>query len=149
MSELFALRPDGRKLVVESEVDGKKEEKYIDLPEVEFSGIHKKFRDRHREALNAIYGFGKELAASGRIVPLTREEIMKMGIEKGTLKDLEEFKMIESHLVELKGNGINLGGRKVIVISPEGRSVVKFFSDAVSELLSSAGPTPSDLQTGL
>jgi hypothetical protein len=147
MEELYELRPDGRKVVVEREEGEKKVKELVDLPEVSFGEIPKKFRDYHREALNAIYGFGEKLAADGRTVPLTREELMKVGIGKETLKDLERFEYIESHIAELKANGQNIGGRKVVVVSPQGKALIKFFSSAVSEALSSEGQTSSGPQT--
>jgi hypothetical protein len=147
MEGVYELRPDGRKLVVETEEGETKKKDLMDLPEVTFAGVPKKFRDKHREALNAIYGFGEKFALDGRQVPLTREELIRVGIDKDTMKDLEKFGMIEGHIVELKADGRNIGGRKCIVISPEGKAAVKFFSSVVSELLSSEEPTPADLQT--
>ena len=134
---MYELRPDGRKL--------RSGKNLVDLPEESFDGkLPGKFRKKHLEALNAIYGVGLGLAESGREVPLTAAEIIKI-IDKQVLKDLERFGFVEAHLVELKGNGKSLGGRKCIVVSPTGKAVIKFFDSAVTEVLEQA--QPADPQT--
>ena len=141
MKQLHELRPDGRKLVVEDGENSKLE----DLPELEFTDVPRGFKTKHLQALGMVYSFGIEFAKSGRAVPLIREEWLRFGIEKQTLKDLEHQKLIESYLVEMKVDGRNVGGKKCIVISPEGRAVAKFFLTVAEE--QARVESPAGLQT--
>lgn len=141
----YELRPDGRKVVLKKEDD---KTELVNLPDVEFAGLPKKFREQHRDAMNAIYFFGEMLAEQGRVVPITREELSNIGVQKETLKDLERFALVETHIVELKNKGMNIGGRKVVVITPQGKALVKFFSAAAAAEIAEE-QKPADPETAL
>lgn len=135
-------RVEGALLGYEIHPDGRREIRWRSGQEIaepivdqDLKPLHPKFRDRHRQALVFVYAKGKEIAASERKVALLFQEALEFGIEKRDLKDLEEFGLIEMPLVHLhRRNGSGLGGRKVVIPSPQGRALMSSVEKAMHDV---------------
>lgn len=85
----------------------------------------KKIKQKHREALVDFFYRSLKLAKN-RDIPFTTEECERMGFDKKMMKELERFGLVEGHMVHLKNAvGMNVGGRKVFVVSPLGRAMIE------------------------
>lgn len=132
----YRFLPDGKREV--RLVDGKEE--LFELPEellLPFSG---KFKDKHRQTLMAIAEFGRQASAANRTVALLQDEAIKNGLDKSVIKDLERLGLIETAMVEVKFSGAgSIGGRKAIVVAPQGKAFVKVMEQAMKEFISTEG----------
>ena len=97
-----------------------------------------KFRDKHRFALNAVYGAIGEFKVVGRSFPLLRTEAQdRLGLDKNVLKELESFGLIESTMIAVETkDGRKLGGRLAIYPSAMGLRLMRLVDKAVSEVTS-------------
>lgn len=131
----FRFFPDGRKEI--RWVKG--EPTPMDLPDELLLPINGKFKDKHRQTLMAISEFGKQAAAMKRSVAMLQDEAVKNGLDKTVIKDLERLGLVETAMVEIKvKDGRNLGGRKIIVLSPQGKAFVRTVEDAMREVIAMA-----------
>lgn len=124
------MRPDGYKEVRIQE-DGK--EAFFELQDEKFTVLPKKFRPKHFSALRYIWGFGLTLVArSQRELPIMREELEASGIEKNTLKQLEDFGFVHLPLIPLSRQGGGpIGSRVAVVITPKGQGLINHVMGAI------------------
>lgn len=93
----------------------------------------KGFKDAHVRTMSVLYAMIDRLEASGRKVPVLREEIVEgVGIKKGLVKDLEKFGFIEIPVIEVSTGGRSLGGRAVVVPSIKGKVWMRYFWAAIN-----------------
>lgn len=127
------LRPDGRKLM---DKDGR----IYNLPEVEFTGIPKKFKADHFDILRKLFAIAEDLISKGREVPCTREELMMSGVDKGDIKTLERMGYVETAMLPLKVRDQNVGHHKVVFLSQQGTALINHVLKAVKPSTGSDAP---------
>jgi hypothetical protein len=98
--------------------------------------LHKKFRDKHREALNLFFSSVNQVKEVGRKVPLLREELMdKLKMQKQIIKDLCEFGLLKQEVIPLENGKVKMGGRAVIIPTMEARKLMRSVEQALLGVL--------------
>ncbi len=127
----YALRPDGRKEIRWQ--SGKEVE--VDLPDEILQGIPVGLRKKHVDFLFALEDAAEVAKARKRAVSLLQEELLKIGgVTKHLIKECERWGFIECRMVTLAGAGKNHGGHKAVVLTPQGKALLKHMSDAMAEV---------------
>jgi hypothetical protein len=130
------MRPDGFKEVRLS--DGKEE--LVALPDEKFETLPKKFRDKHFDALRYVWGLGQLQKSQQRDLPILRQEVEAIGMEKTVLKQLQAFGYIDMPLVHLNRNQQSIGTRIAVVITPKGQGLINHVMGAIEGELAEAAP---------
>ncbi len=134
------MRPDGFKEVRLS--DGKEE--LVALPDEKFETLPKKFRDKHFDALRYVWGLGQLQKSQQRDLPILRQEVEAIGMEKTVLKQLQAFGYIDMPLVHLNRNQQSIGTRIAVVITPKGQGLINHVMGAIEGELAEAAPAVAE-----
>ena len=88
-----------------------------------------RFKDKHRQAMNSIFFAIEKVSELKRDVPVLREELDRMGVEKQLIKDLEGMGLVKQQMVNL----VKLGSRVVVIPTLPGRKLMRFFEEALND----------------
>jgi len=100
--------------------------------------LHKKFRDKHRQALMAFMECVNQVQDADRKMPILREEMIeKVKFEKQIIKDLIGFGLIEQHVIPVSIGNKKMGGRAVLIPSLEARKLHRSVEEAMKDVVES------------
>lgn len=101
--------------------------------------IHKKFREKHRHALNLFFSAINQFKELDRKVPALREELItKLKFEKQIIKDLCDFGLLKQEVIPIEMKKVKLGGRAVIVPTIEARKLMRSIERALLGVIDGA-----------
>jgi len=108
----------------------------LDADDAPIKPLHKKFRDKHRQALMAFMEAVIQVRTIDRKIPILREELMdKMKFEKQIIKDLVQFGLLHQQVIPISKGSQKMGGRLVITPTIEARKLQRAIEEAMKDVI--------------
>jgi len=99
----------------------------------EFRSLPIHFKPKHEEMFKLVLsGIDQIKKLEQRVLPLHKSEAEELGVDKKQLAALESFGLIKQAIIKVKDSvrNINVGGRAIIYLSPQGRAYAKHLREA-------------------
>ena len=113
-------------------------ERDLPIPTEDLKPLPTKWRPKHHEGFVKLCWLVGQIVNKKRAVPATRDELLDMGIDKGTINDLESFGFVRNRIISLRrgtSGGKSVGARAVVYPTPQGHAYLrKLKEDAAKEV---------------
>ena len=83
------------------------------------------FEEKHHQAMATLGDWVAAIKGTARQLPTLRGELLRSGVSKATLTDLEDMRLIKCTVVPVLKEGAPTGARAFVYFTPMGRAYMK------------------------